>query len=206
MISDGLWTRRFGRDTRVIGRALPVVLKTGDTGDPLTIIGVMPQGFDFPRGTEIWMPAAPQVRMGADEWTGGDVEAAVKWLRVFYGIGRLRSGVTPDMAARELSGVIRTTDTRGGPEPPTDAVVTPVRSYLLGPAEPVLWTLLGGAALMLLVACANVAGLQLVGVRSHDPIALLTSAAVAFAVGLTACWWPSRRAACADPVEALRAE
>ena len=64
------------------------------------------------------------------------------------------------MAAGELSGVVRATDTQGGPEPPTNAVVTPIQSYLLGPAEPVLWTLLGGAALMLLVACANVAGLQ----------------------------------------------
>ena len=160
VISHGLWTRRFGRDPRVIGRALPVASKAGAAGDLLTIIGVMPEGFDFPRGTEVWVPAAPQVRLGAAEWTGGDVEAAMRWLRVFYGVGRLRPGVTPEMAARELSQVIRSTDTRGGPEPPTDAVVTGVRSYLLGPAEPVLWTLLGGAVLMLLVACANVAGLQ----------------------------------------------
>ncbi len=67
---------------------------------------------------------------------------------------------TAEVAAGELSGVVRATDTQGGPEPPTNAVVTPIQSYLLGPAEPVLWTLLGGAALMLLVACANVAGLQ----------------------------------------------
>ncbi|MBK5296099.1 MAG: ABC transporter permease [Vicinamibacteria bacterium] len=160
VISHGLWTRRFGQDTRVIGRALPVHLKTGGAVESVTIVGVMPAGFDFPRGTEIWLPAVPQVRMHADEWTGGDIDAAVAWLRVFYGIGRLRPGVTPDMAARELSGVIRATDTRGGPEPPTDAVVTGMRSYLLGPAEPVLWTLLGGATLILLVACANVAGLQ----------------------------------------------
>jgi putative ABC transport system permease protein len=46
----------------------------------------------------------------------------------------------------------------------------------------------------------------LVGVPPHDPIALLASAVVASAVGLTACWWPSRRAAAADPVEALRSE
>ena len=160
VISHGLWTRRFGRDPRVVGRALPVASKPGEAGEFLTIVGVMPEGFDFPRGTEIWVPAAPLVRMNAKDWTAGDVDAAMKWLRVFYGVGKLRAGVTADVAARELSGVIRTTDTGGGPEPPTHAVVTSVRSYLLGPAEPVLWTLLGGAALMLLVACANVAGLQ----------------------------------------------
>ena len=160
LISHGLWTRRFGRDTGVIGRAFPVGSPTAKAGEPLTIVGVMPEDFDFPRGTEIWVPAAPLVRMNAAEWTDGDVETAMKWLRVFYGVGRLRSGVTAEMAAGELSGVVRATDTQGGPQPPTNAVVTPIQSYLLGPAEPVLWTLLGGAALMLLVACANVAGLQ----------------------------------------------
>jgi len=160
VISHNRWTRRFGRDTSAIGRALPMAARPGAAAEFLTIVGVMPEAFDFPRGTEIWTPAAPLVRMNAAEWTGGDVEAAMKWLRVFYGVGRLRSGVTADTAAGELSGVVRTTDTLGGPEPPTNAVVTPIQSYLLGPAEPVLWTLLGGAALMLLVACANVAGLQ----------------------------------------------
>ena len=46
----------------------------------------------------------------------------------------------------------------------------------------------------------------LVGVQPHDPIALLSAATLALSVGLIACWWPSRRAASADPVEALRAE
>ena len=40
----------------------------------------------------------------------------------------------------------------------------------------------------------------------YGVIALITSAAIAFAVGLTACWWPSRRAAAADPMDAMRAE
>ena len=42
--------------------------------------------------------------------------------------------------------------------------------------------------------------------QPHDPIALLSPATIALSVGLIACWWPSRRAAAADPVEALRAE
>jgi predicted permease len=160
VISHSLWNRRFGRDTGVIGQALPLAARPGQAREFLTIVGVMPEGFDFPRGTDLWMPAAPMVRMNAADWTGGDVNAAMKWLRVFYGLGRLRPGVSATSAAGELSGVVRATDTQGGPEPPTNAVVTPIQSYLLGPAEPVLWTLLGGAALVLLVACANVAGLQ----------------------------------------------
>jgi predicted permease len=46
----------------------------------------------------------------------------------------------------------------------------------------------------------------LVGVQPHDPIALLSAATLALSVGLIACWWPSRRAAAADPAEALRVE
>jgi hypothetical protein len=80
------------------------------------------------------------------------------------------------MAATELSPVIRQTDTEGGPEPPNEGVVTGVRAYLLGPAEPVLWTLLGGTVLMLVVACANVAGLQ---------VARATARAKALAIQLT---------------------
>jgi len=63
-----------------------------------------------------------------------------------------------------------------------------------------------GIGLASSLALGRAVAAVLVGVQPHDPVALLTSAAVAFAVGLTACWWPSRRAAGADPVEALRAE
>ena len=160
VISHSLWTRRFGQQPGTIGQTLTLAPNASQANEFLTIVGVMPEGFDFPRGTDLWMPAAPMVRMNAADWTGGDVNAAMKWLRVFYGLGRLRPGVSATSAAGELSGVVRATDTQGGPEPPTNAVVTPIQSYLLGPAEPVLWTLLGGAGLMLLVACANVAGLQ----------------------------------------------
>ena len=55
---------------------------------------------------------------------------------------------------------MRTEDRAGGPEAPERLVVTPIADHLIGPAGPVLRTLLAGAALMLLIACANVAGLQ----------------------------------------------
>ncbi len=71
-------------------------------------------------------------------------------------------------------------------------------------------TRLVGFGVLAGLACALALGRAvaavLVGVQPHDPIALLAAALVAFAVGLIACWWPSRRAASADPVEALRAE
>jgi putative ABC transport system permease protein len=157
IISHGLWTRRFGRDPAILRRVLRTKPDAGAPPQSIPIVGVLPAGFDFPRGADVWLPAGPLVRGAA---RGGDEVGAMRWLRVFFGIGRLRPDVSVAEAGRELTQVVRTSDTLGGPEPPTHAVVTPVVTFLVGAAEPVLWALLGGAMLLLLVACANVAGLQ----------------------------------------------
>jgi putative ABC transport system permease protein len=158
VISDGLWARRFGRDAAIIGRAVPVRMGAGTSSVPVEIVGVMPAEFDYPRGADAWLPAAPEIRRNAGEY---GIATTMRWLRVFYAVGRLRHGVSVEAATRELTHVMRTADMQGGPEPPSHIVVTPIATHLLGPAEPVLWTLLGGAVLMLGIACANVAGLQI---------------------------------------------
>jgi putative ABC transport system permease protein len=160
LISHGLWTRRFGRDPGILRRVLRTQAHANAAPELLSIVGVLPEGFDFPRGAEVWLPAAPLVRSAAADYAGGDQEAALRWLRVFFAVARLRTGVDVVQAGHELTHILRTTDTKGGPEPPTDVVVTPVVDFLVGPAKPVLWALLGGTMLLLLVACANVAGLQ----------------------------------------------
>ena len=71
-------------------------------------------------------------------------------------------------------------------------------------------TLLVGVGVLTGLGCAIVlsraVAAVLVGVSPHDPVALAAAATIALGVGLVACWWPSRRAASADPIEALRAE
>jgi putative ABC transport system permease protein len=160
VISHALWTRRFGRDPAILRRVLRTASATGQPPDSIPIVGVLPAGFEFPRGAEVWLPAGPLVRAAATQFTRGDQAAAVRWLRMFFGVGRLRPDVSTVEAGRELTHILRTSDTQGGPEPPTHAIVTPVITFLVGPAEPVLWALLGGTMLLLLLACANVAGLQ----------------------------------------------
>ena len=158
VISHGLWVRRFAGDRSVVGRAVPVRFDSDAAPAPVTIVGVMPAEFDFPRDAEAWLPAAPLIRGGSAAFGGPD--NALRFLRVFFAIGKVRPGIPVPDAARELQQVMRTIDRQGGPEPPQSIVVTPIADYLLGPAGPVLRTLLAGAALMLLIACATVAGLQ----------------------------------------------
>lgn len=157
VISYGLWTRRFGRDPAVIGRAVSVRFDAGNPPVPVEITGVMPREFDYPRQADAWVPAAPLMRGGASD--SGGIEKVMAGLRVFFVLGRLRDGVSRASATRELTQVMRSAD-RGGVAPAEAIMLIPIARYLLGPAEPVLWTLLAGAVLMLLIACANVAGLQ----------------------------------------------
>src|SRR5438105_3315360 len=153
VISHGLWRRRFGGDRGIVGRAVAVKLDADGPAIPVEIVGVMGKDFDYPRGADVWVPAAPLIRK-----YGG--EGALAGLRVFYVVGRMNDGTSLEASARELTDVMRTVAISKGWEPNTALVLVPIATYLLGPAGPVLWTLLAGAVLMLAIACANVAGLQ----------------------------------------------
>jgi putative ABC transport system permease protein len=160
IISQGLWERRFARAPAIVGRTLSVKLDPSAAPLPMEVVGVMPAGFDYPRGAELWLPAVPLIR-GYAAATGEPPDRMLRWLRAFYVVGRLRTGVPLERARRELTEVMRTLDTESGPEQPEELVVTRIADYLVGPAGPVLWTLLAGATLMLIIAAVNVAGLQL---------------------------------------------
>ena len=91
MLSHAVWQRRFNGDPRVLGRQM--VLYSG--GPPYTIVGVMPQGLDYPRGTDFWAPVAPSM------------SPETLSLMAFYVIGRLGPGATPAKAADELTAFFR---------------------------------------------------------------------------------------------------
>ena len=167
VISHGLWQRRYGGDPAIVGRAVTVKLDEDSPPIPIDIVGVMPANFDYPRGADVWVPAGPLVRRSGESF-GAPGDKAFKFLRVFYAVGRLKPAVSVGDATRELTPIMRSQDREGGPEPPEQIVVQPIAAYLLGPAGPVLRTLLAGALLMLLIACANVAGLQVARAARHQ--------------------------------------
>jgi len=167
VVSHGFWHRHFGGDPGVIGRT--VRLQRGDAGpDLVEVAGVMPEGFDFPPGTEAWVPAAPILRAIAkpDPNDPADVAWYLDHFKVFHGLGRLRAGVSMEAARRDLDAIVRQQEVPTGQ--PSGVVLTPVVDYLLGPVQPVLWTMLGGGLLMVALVCASVGGLQLFRAARQD--------------------------------------
>lgn len=144
ILGHGLWTRRFGGDPDVIGSRILV------EGEPLTVVGIMPPGFDFPGDTELWQPMSLSER----QRTGGNF-----WL---YQIGRLRPETTLEAAQAEMETVAeRLLEASPWLEGYHRLYVQPLREHLVGDVRTPLLVLSAAAALVLLIVCSNVAHLLL---------------------------------------------
>lgn len=146
VLAHGLWVRRFGADPAIVGRRLQI------NSQPCVVIGVMPASFYFPdRQQELWMPLAPDAERRA--------QRNAIWLSV---VARLRPRVALGQATAELDALNRrlgeqypNTDQRAG------TVLVRLRDQAAEPLRRGLLVLAAAVVLVLLVACANVAGLQL---------------------------------------------
>ena len=145
VLSHGFWERHLGADPGIVGKNLLL------NGQKFTVIGIMPSDFDFPVGAEAWAPLDFTVAQGADR--------ANHYLQL---IGRLKPGVSTSQAQADLG----TIAARLGREyPQTNSghgmrVVGLVEDLTTGSRQFVT-VLMGAAAFVLLLACANVANLQL---------------------------------------------
>ena len=144
LLSDGLWRTRFGGDPAIVGRTVRM------DGQPVVVIGVLPAGFDFPRGVRFWAPMSPLPTSGGKTMT-------TLFLNV---VGRLAPGGTITQARTELTGLSARSKGQS-PEYLGDAAVDVVTLHerLYGSARPLLLILLGVVGFVLLIACANVASL-----------------------------------------------
>ncbi len=157
VIGHALWQRRFGGDATIIGREVAL------NGERFTVVGVMPPGFQFPRGAEL--PSGLQFPPRTDLWTPLDFSAEDLRQRGRFHlavIGLLRSDVSAERVQRELGATLRTIgDDNGLAAVSLGAQVIPMQDQSTAGIRAAVLLLFGAVALVLLIACANVANLLL---------------------------------------------
>lgn len=146
VISDRLWDRLFHRDPKVVGQPMNF------HGQAITVIGVMPREMDSPHNVDAWFSVMRRSANGG--WQNRANHPG------FFGWGRLKEGVTVEQARSEIKAIAARLEklypaTNAG----TGANVRPLLDNLLGNYRTSLALLLGAVALVLLIACANLANL-----------------------------------------------
>ncbi|MGB6689567.1 MAG: ABC transporter permease [Terracidiphilus sp.] len=153
LLSYGAWLHRFGGREDVVGRTVDL------DNNAYTVIGVLPRTFNFaPAGNaEFWVPINA---LSHHEYSRNFYN--------FFGIGRLRDGVSIETARTEISGIAKLLQREYGiTGRELNGSVVPLSELIVGEVRPILLTLLGGAVLLLLIACVNVVSLVLVRSESR---------------------------------------
>lgn len=145
VLSQRAWRERFASAPDVVGRRIVM----HEDGVAYTIVGVMPQGLDWPRGTDAWatiLRATPE----------GSLQ-----LGAYHLLGRLAPGATPVMARDEMTAFF---DREGRPAWLRElrGTARTLPELVLGDTRPAVLVFAAASALLLLVTCINVAGLLLV--------------------------------------------
>jgi predicted permease len=144
IISHGLWKRRFGSDPAIVGQQVQI------SSRPITVIGVMPPGFEFPEQTQVWVPSAVNL---SDEPRDN---------RAWSAIARLNPDVDLMQAQTRISAINAQLakqfhETNKG----WDVNLSTLHERVVREVKPSLLALLGAVGFVLLIACANVANLLL---------------------------------------------
>lgn len=165
VLSHSLWQRKFNGDPGVVGKVITL------SGNPYTVVGVMPRRFTFPRGgqdvqTGFGFAAEPDI------WIPMEFSAEARQDRTFrgnVGVARLRPGASVERAQAEIDTVSqRLVQTFPETETGWKARLQPIMEKVIGDLRPALLILWASVGLVLLIACANVTNLLLARAASRQ--------------------------------------
>jgi predicted permease len=164
VLSDAFWQRRFGGDPAIVGRTLRL------DGEPVEVIGIVAAGSAFPAERDLWLTT----RFEPDEYT--DAQRGARWIRV---LARLAPGVSVAQATDDVARVARLLEQRD-PRHNTGytAYSVSLQESIIGDYRRPMFILLGAVGLVMLVVCANVAGLMVARTAGRE-----TEIAVRAAIG-----------------------
>ncbi|MGH7555299.1 MAG: ABC transporter permease, partial [Longimicrobiales bacterium] len=158
VLSHALWSERYGGDPSVVGREIDI------GGAPYAVVGVMPEGLSFPTAsTRLWVPLAYAAANSGFHWGSYHLRT----------VGRLSAGVTPAVAREDVRGLARLLRTENPIWTPGEIYyetvdVVPLHEHVVGSSAPMLLVLTGAVALVLLIACVNVANVLLARASSRE--------------------------------------
>jgi putative ABC transport system permease protein len=163
VVSHNFWRDRLSADPSRVGRSIQL------DGRPTVVVGVLPEGLEYPRRTgDVWAPAVLTERDRQDH--------SSRYTQV---VARLLPGVSREAAAADMDRVAKLVAAEVGSRASTGGVrIQPLREHVFGPVRPALIALLGAVGFLLLIGCSNVANLLL-----SDTVARERELALRSAVG-----------------------
>ena len=158
ILSQGLWQRRFGSDSGIVGKPLTL------NGASYTVVGVMPPDFQYPPPFTVTIASSAIAVPKADLWVplAVAVNEAGVGTRAYQMIGRLKPGVSPAQAQAEMNTIAERLEQQyPGPNTGLELSLTTLHEQVVGSVRRALWVLFGVVGFILLIACANVANMLL---------------------------------------------
>jgi putative ABC transport system permease protein len=145
ILGYGLWKRNFGADRTIVGSTIRM------DGESLTVVGVLPSDLPLLSEAQIWLPT-PMLNPGMNMRLGHSLKA----------VGRLKPGVTRKQSQADVDAIaLRLAHQYPNTNKGWSLRQRPLRDVLVGPVRPALLLMWGAVALLLLIACVNVANLLL---------------------------------------------